>query len=319
LIVFGAVLLTIGIVFSVYTTMKETTEITKPIKIKEEAISTVQNIFSPERHDLEKISLQINNYFDTEFKLYCFCKNQPRINQKGKYALTTTQKEISRKYKSLLKRKERPNDPHALLINPTIWKSDPVNLDVETLDFSDICALREEGGKPQIISASVVLFCKETEELIFHRRGNVATYPNALHTFGGSYIPYGGWNPDRKGLLSTIFREVFEETQVQVNCEDIKIMAMAKEVSTGFIQLIALGLSVSSKSVNDLQGSWEGEIVQIPFENLQSVLMDNSFNCVPSGKAHVLAWLALGAPNTKKGQKFGNLSAKELFEIIINA
>lgn len=212
----------------------------------------------------------------------------------------------------------RPNDPHALLVNDPLWNADPVNLEVTTVDFSEICALRQEGLKSQIISAGGVLLCTEREELVLHRRGDVATYPNALHILGGAYIPDGAGvcDPDRAGLHSTAVREIHEETQAHVSVHDTPNMVMAKELSTGFIQLVLLGLPVHSKDIDRLRGNWEGRIERVPFKCLASVLKDPTW--VPSGKAHVLAWLGLGAPNAKKGQKFGNQTAKQLFNAILD-
>ena len=269
------------------------------------------------KQDLEKLRLQINDFFKEEVAIYCFNQHEPSIHIQGRYSLTEKQMALATVHKIKIAQMHRPNDPHAILVNDPIWKADPVNLDVSTLDFSEVCALREEGIKPQILSAGAILLCKEREELILHHRKDVTTYPHALHIIGGAYIPdgTGGCDPDRAGLFSTMSRECFEETQINIPIRDIQAMVMAKELSTGFIQLVALGISVHPDEIDRVKGNWEGTIERVPFKDLPALLQDP--NWVPSGKAHVLAWLGLGAPNTKRGQKFGGLPAKSLFRTII--
>lgn len=271
------------------------------------------------KQDLEKLRLQLNNYFKDEVKVYCFNETEPKVHIRGKHSLTEAQIALAAKHRAKLAEVNRPNDPHAILVGNPLWKASPVNLEVSTLDFAEVCALREEGIRPQIVSAGAVLLCKEKEELILHRRGDVATYPNALHIIGGAYIPDGTGvcDPDRAGLFSTISREAHEETQVHVPTHDVQAMVMAKELFTGFIQLVALGISIHPKEVERVRGNWEGQIERVPFKNLPSVLKDPTW--VPSGKAHVLAWLGLGAPNAKNGQKFGGHLPKSLFSAIVDA
>jgi hypothetical protein len=271
------------------------------------------------KQDLEKLRLQLNDRFEDEVEIYCFNQLEPKIHIKGKHLLTPAQIVSAAVHREQLAVSGRPNDPHALLVNDPLWRANPVNLEVTTVDFSEICALRQEGLTPQIVSAGGVLLCRDKEELVLHRRGDVATYPNALHILGGAYIPDGSGvcDPDRAGLLSTAVREIHEETQAHVFVHDAPNMVMAKELFTGFIQLVFLGLPVHPKDIDRLRGNWEGNIERIPFKSLASVLNDPSW--VPSGKAHVLAWLGLGAPNAKRGQKFGNQTAKQLFKSILEA
>ncbi len=268
--------------------------------------------------DLDKLRLQLNDQFKDKVEIYCFNQKEPNINLVGKYELTATQEENARRHKDELTEKFRPNDPHVILVNDPLWEADPINLDVKSLNYSEVCALRDETPYPQVLSAGVVLICKETEELILNRRSNdVATYSNKLHIYAGAYIPEGTRDPDRASLFSTIYREIHEETHMCVSTHDVQDIMMSKELKTGFIQLTALGISIEPKDFNRLENNWEGKCERVPFQDLLSVLKHSAW--VPSGKAQVLAWLALGAPNTNKGQKFGDLSAKSLFNAVIGA
>jgi len=48
----------------------------------------------------------------------------------------------------------------------------------------------------------------------------------------------------------------------------------------------------------------------VPFTDLSALLLRDDW--VPSGKAHVLAWLAAGAPGAGKKPIFGGLTATQL-------
>ncbi len=112
-------------------------------------------------------------------------------------------------------------------LSNSIWSK--TNLDVRSLNYSEICALRDENLRPQVLSAGVVLICKETEELILNRRSNdVATYFNKLHIYAGAYIPEGTRDPDRASLFSTISREIHEETHMYASTHDVQAMMMSE-------------------------------------------------------------------------------------------
>ncbi|MCB2262648.1 MAG: hypothetical protein LGR52_06880 [Candidatus Thiosymbion ectosymbiont of Robbea hypermnestra] len=261
----------------------------------------------------EYVITEINRQPLNDINIKNFYAHQPRIENCGSFFFNDSQQLAVSKKSQLLQSENRPNDPHAILACDPIWQSDPVVFHVNTLDYAGVLTLREEGIKPRIISSSAVFLCPELRKLIVQRRGKVDTFPNKLHTIGGAYIPSvgSGVSPDRKGLLRTLARELSEETQAFFPIDNVPPMMVSTEVSTGFIQLVLLGVSLSKRSVDDMEGNWEGSIEQIPFDQLPSVL--SSRDWVPSGRAHILAWLGIGAPNTAKRQLFGRYSAKELF------
>ena len=86
----------------------------------------------------------------------------------------------------------------------------------------------------------------------------MVTHPNCLHTFWGAYIPGGGVEPDRKGLGETGEREIFEETQFSVDIDQSLPILLSHEVTTGFIQLVFLGVNVQAEALEKAQGNWEG-------------------------------------------------------------
>jgi hypothetical protein len=93
-------------------------------------------------------------------------------------------------------------------------------------------------------------------------------------------------------------------------------MIAAKELSTGFVQLVFLGFAAKASALKQLDGNWEGNPLLFPFDSVPGLLL-KSEDWVPSGKAHLLAWLALGAPNAGPSPKFGKLTPGELFETAI--
>ncbi len=90
---------------------------------------------------------------------------------------------------------------------------------------------------------------------------------------------------------------------------------ISKELRTGFIQLVFLGFNVSSRTMDYISGNWEGSLERVPFRKLRKVLSMKTW--VPSGKAHILAWLALGSPNAGLRPRFGRQPPKQLFETFV--
>jgi hypothetical protein len=262
---------------------------------------------------------RLNAYFDGEVKIFCQIKREPEIHMDGLFSLTEAQKAVAVGHCLRLTSLMRPNDPHAILVGEPIWQSDPVHLDAKHVDFAGVCALRDEGLKPEILSSSALIISSDSQEVILHRRApDVATYPGSLHTLGGAFMPpnTGGVDADRLSLTSTVQREIHEETQVSLITENFPPMMMAKELKSGFIQLVFLGFNISTAAAGRLKENWEGNIVRVPFSKLPTILRDTTW--VPTGKSHVLAWLALGAPGTKRKTKFGDLSASQLFNSVVN-
>ena len=125
----------------------------------------------------------------------------------------------------------------------------------------------------------------------------------------------GTTDADRGGVLSTVQREVHEESQISLSIDAPPHLMISKELTTGFIQLGFLGFNISSHTMDRLSGNWEGSPERVPFRHLPEVLSRQSW--VPSGKAHILAWLALGAPNSGVRPRFGGQSPRQVFETFV--
>jgi 8-oxo-dGTP pyrophosphatase MutT (NUDIX family) len=274
------------------------------------------------RHWLERL----NAAFAGWMTLHGLSRSVPLVRMAGEHPLTAEERAAARAERARIVGK-KPNDLHAVLSRQPVWSDNPVVFEVWTLDFADVATLRKAGQQPEIVSAGAVVLCAETRELVLHRRSKEsATYPGALHIVGGGYIPPGrGREGDGLSLLNTVRREVLEETRVSVTWSELPPVLLAKELATGFIQVVLLGVNLTAAEVERLDHGFEGESLRVRFDDLPRLLQRHdapdsgavSADWVPTGKAHVLAWLALGAPGAGKRPKFGKHSATELFDLLV--
>lgn len=210
------------------------------------------------------------------------------------------------------------NEIHGLVTDWDEVKS--IELNVQTTDFSNILAMRDCGEKPRILSGGAVLVCPEKRCILVHKRSDdSATYPGGLHIFGGAYKPPVISKKidspgDRHNLEFTMIREVFEESGLIVRRYHEPI-AVAQEIDTGFIQYVYLGVRVTSLQFEQLEANTEGRVVPIFFDELVDNLK-KEIDWVPTGRAHILLWLGLGAPGAGFRPKFGNRNPREAFDAV---
>ncbi|WP_394778639.1 NUDIX domain-containing protein [Undibacterium sp.] len=259
----------------------------------------------------------LNARFASEVDIIGFPHKLPALQLAGPMPLPVDLQGSRDVHNARLQQQQRPNDWHALLTSAAEYKKMPPSLDVHTVDFATVCALREHGHKPPIVSACAVLICADKREIIVHRRSShSATAPNALHTIGGAYLPQSASQPADADLLATMLREIKEETGLVLQVPTLPPMMCSQELATGFIQFVFLGLVVPTAALEQLSNSWEGSAVCIGYDELGEALSQPDW--VTSGKVHVLAWLALGAPGINTGQRFDGLTATQLFETFFN-
>lgn len=262
---------------------------------------------------------RVNALFSGEVQIICQPSREPTLHLEGEYQLTAQQMEEAAKQRTALKAEGRPNDMHAILVEEPAWQAATVHMRIRTIDYAGIVALRKEGLHPAVLSSCALVLSQEMGQILLHRRAtNVATYPSCLHIIGGGYMPPSHHGrDDGDSLRSTAEREVLEETKLALPPAATPPMILAREVTTGFIQLVFLGFDVPASAVARLKGNWEGHVEAIPYEHLPELLQESGW--VPSGKAHVLAWLALGAPGAGGKPRFGNLSPNHLFDELVSA
>lgn len=221
------------------------------------------------------------------------------------------------------------NDTLGVTVEDNItWQSDPIDIDYKSTDFYTIKALRKNGALPHIISGCVLVVCVEEKKIVLHKRSsNSATYPNAIHIFGGAFIGKGQDNyresEGDEDITRTIQRELHEESRLDIQKERIEKckISIAEELTTGFLQVTALGLNITKKELEKIRtapasNNKEGKTVIIGFDDIEKTITGGMF--VPTGAAHIILWLGLGAPGTSRKTKFSGKSAQELFSDIVS-
>lgn len=234
---------------------------------------------------------EFQHYFGDTLEFIAFLAIAPRIKITGHVSLSVAELAASQQHALRLATINRPDDPH-LIVTSTL--SNTSCLEVEEINFSGICSLRDQAQQPAILSASALLVCEETQELILHRRSeSVVTHPNHWHVIGGAMHPQLDLDQGQLSLFKTIQREVQEETGLMIEFDNMPALSLVRESSNGFIQCAAIGIEINAKTLDDIEDNWEGHTVRIPFTDLATCLREPLW--VPSGKAHVLTWLALRA------------------------
>ncbi len=269
---------------------------------------------------------RLRSYFAGEVEIFNIVTREPEIKVLGPYNLPPSlQKLVARKRREI-RAEEKANEPHAILVNHPKWLQEHITLEVQTLDFAKLRALRDKDkGKqrPQILSANAVIICNETKEIILQERSkHVDTEMNKVHTLGGAFWPKSSERFtdefDHGKLTRTAAREISEETELQINLEKPPPLLLSKEVSTGFIQMVLLGVNIPKSQLPKIKDNWEGRTLRIPFKELPELLI-NTPNWVLTGKAHVLAWLGCDAPGAKRLTRFGKLTPHQLFNLIVGS
>ena len=131
---------------------------------------------------------RINAKFPSEVKIFCQNANEPTVHIEGPFHLSELQTKAAIKERQRVKSQNRPNDPHAIVVGKPHWQSDPPQIHAKTLDFAEVCALRSGGAKPEVLSSSAVIVCKEEKVLLFHKRArDVVTSRMHPHLRWGIY------------------------------------------------------------------------------------------------------------------------------------
>jgi hypothetical protein len=269
----------------------------------------------------------INQLFRDKVVLSGPYRHEPTVKIIGPFPLTTPQAAFAvKERKRLTADPTKSNDPHAILSSKPNWNDDPVHFEAWSLDFAAVRSLRDKtlnaDPLPLVLSVNSLLICRKSREIILHRRAlHSDTFPNALHTIGGGYWPPGvdAHEGDQFRLRNTAIRETREESGVTFSLDENPPMVLLQELQTGFIQLAYLGVNISSQEAENLAPSREGTPVHIRYDDLPQKLLSDQEDWVPTGKAAILAWLALGAPNGGWNVQFDGIKPVALFRHQIGA
>jgi len=265
--------------------------------------------------------------------------NDPRVEVRGGFVLNDEENEEADKMRNKLKGDGRPNDLHVILegdiqdLNPN-----SVVLRGKHIDYAGVLALRNLNKCPVVVTANVLVVCKEAVGVVLHKRSKTTeTEPEKIHLFGGGYMPEG----DFRGQISrkndgnpkrTAERELDEAACVYAGIKDVPVLLAwdRSDPRIHFVQLNYLFCRIPYKDylslVEDFNAkrnenvhdnySWEGEPVKRSFQELLSDIKSDSQvspRFAVSGKAHLLLWLALGCPGFNE-EKPRIEEARKLFE-----
>lgn len=255
----------------------------------------------------------INRHFHDQLEMLGWFRPEPWIEIVGAYPLPADLAQAATRHALALQASGKPDDAHLILCSPLGLDTGQPRLQAQTIAYAGICALREQGQRPAILSASALLVCRETEQLLLQRRSpELATHPGCLHIIGGACHPELDQLAGQCGLWQTVRREVTEETGITIPEDFPASYSLVKEKSTGFVQLALPGLDISADQLQGANANWEGSLLRVDFRDLPALLQDSAW--VPSGKAQLLHWLALAAP---AGQLFDGMTAAELFRNVL--
>ncbi len=276
-------------------------------------------IFSEEETFVQDIIDQVNNSLEIGSRLRVVCSprySEPLFMSEGKLPLSENDKireqDIIKKFDI-----NYTNDACAAVVTKPNWSDSPLTIRYCTSKYAEILSLRDSIPYVGIITANVLLFCEELRCIVVHRRSKKSRdYPSTLHTFGGAFIPpeSGHQSPhqeDRLGIQHTGVREIFEESKAAVDISESVPIIVTDEFEIQFINIAYLGVSVTARQVRRMLGNWEGDPVQIGFDELEEKLA-NINEWVPSGWVHILLWLSCNTPSANSPIKFGGLSGSEL-------
>jgi ADP-ribose pyrophosphatase YjhB (NUDIX family) len=203
------------------------------------------------------------------------------------------------------------NKSHGLLIGKLSLVAEGAPLRFARTDFAVICAAREFGKRPPILSAGGIVFCPTDRTVLLQRRGeHVATYPQSWHLLGGNYEPAIEHNDAddqyNEPLLRTAVREIDEESHLRTLNTRRAFVSCAEETMTGFVQFMLVGVAISKARKSEVYGSREGAARFLSLEEIVTTFTRPPSadgvggRWVPSGALHLAAWLAMGAPDQNR-------------------
>lgn len=127
--------------------------------------------------------------------------------------------------------------------------------------------MRSVGLKPSIIGGGAILCSVKNKSLLVQKRSkNVVTHPEHYHIFGGS-MDLG------EDIDQTIRREIKEETEGFLVNDRFKLPDdyLFSLESSGFVQIIKLGIDVDIDISKNVPMPNEGSVVEIPLDQLRII------------------------------------------------
>lgn len=215
-------------------------------------------------------------------------------------------------------RERQHNSKNAVLLDRGDLAHQPAKWRVHLTPHTTVVALREQSRLPNVLSANALICCSKLNEVYLHYRSEtVDTKKGKLHIFGGSY-EHSLFKNDEESLIRTAEREVREESGASISIPKNWIGFVATENDTGFVQINYCGIEVAADSIDAAKKRFraEGDVLACSFLELETVLTKTESPWVETGKAVLLAWLAIGAPTTAK-PGFSATKAKQMYRNVM--
>lgn len=266
----------------------------------------------------------LNRHFQPELEVLGFFRLAPEIHVSGAYRLPPALAAAAADQARALQAGSRPDETHLILQAAPDLRTARPRLHAQTISYAEICALRQAGGRPALLSSGALIDCPQSASLLLQRRAaTLATHPGHLHIVGGACQPLLDRSGGRCRLELGLLREVEEETGIRPELPMPLRYALLHEKSTGFVQFALPGLQFSPAQMQNARGNWEGSLFQAGYDDLPRLLREPAW--VPSGKAQMLIWLGLGlglGPGPEPAadrRRFAGMTAAELFAAILHA
>jgi hypothetical protein len=235
----------------------------------------------------------VETVYDQRVRIIADLAEAPRMNRVGEYPFPA---DLLPEYNK--KRAENDRDHGGWLEHIAEYRGlrrFGTVLDYDEYDYIHWKTLRDAGRKPRSVYAGAVLVCPDEASLYVHKRSpRVATEPGKLHAFAGGFIVDYQNNADHT-LMHACLRELHEESSAQPQLDGARVV-IVENLEIGWIDVMYMAGVISQTNAQRLKGSKEGEVVALPFAQLEQQLTDNRRSWVSNGIAHHLIWLKLGAP-----------------------
>lgn len=234
---------------------------------------------------------RLNDRFAGEAALIAQVDAPPRPRDVGPRPLDAAIAESRGRWLDRIAAEGRPNEPHALLLGPI-----GETADYTVIDFAAVCALREAGRRPPLLSAGGLAVSRDLGLVLLQRRSAwVSTYQGCLDIIGGAFQPHADGFVGDLDLPATIAREFQEETGIDLPAQRPVPGVIAGQLRSGFSGYIEIGLDIPGPAVGRVPANREGALVPLDAEGLARALTDPHERWVPTARLHVITWLALGA------------------------
>jgi hypothetical protein len=263
---------------------------------------------------------ELNQRFAGYLRIHAIAAHTPNVRDLGSLSVGAEVAELAEQEASRVKL----NELHAILEGSVTCERDPATLYYRTASYATVkvlrgWALQEKVEWPLVISVAGVIISADLHEIYLHHKSvDTSSHGGLLHTPGGSFMPRR--SPKAVGdsdLEYTMQREALEEIRTTVSARSAGCKLLTEQYATSlgkaFIQVAFLGVQALDRPRPER--THEGIVEIVSFNELPDYLSPTS-PLVPTGKANILAWLALNCPGCP-GASFGGRTPVDLYREVM--